>query len=245
MRLDTSNINFSYKDIERNIILPKDMSSDLAHLIGIQIGDGYLKKEYRGKKGFSYVAKYSGNMLTEYNWYVTYLRPLIKQLFNLDVNVRESTKNTVEISIRSKAIFSFLNQVCCIGQSPKRSIHIPRIIMENDIEIKRAFLRGLSDTDFSLTFKKRTRCNDYPVLYHMTCDQSLHKDMRKLLFNLGFNNTGGYRISKRYTVYHDSYYLQISGRQMLAKWMKEIKPTSHNFLRRYDQWKKREALTSL
>jgi len=240
MKLDISEIEFSHVDIKRNITLPNHMSADLAHLIGIQIGDGYLKKEDRGKEGFGYKAIYSGNMLTEYNWYVTYLRPLIKQLFNLDTNVKESTKNTVEIRIGSKAIFSFLNQVCGIGQSPKRNIHIPTVIMDNDLEIKRAFLRGLSDTDFSLTFKKRTRCNDYPVLYHMTCDQILHDDIRRLLFSLGFNNTGGYRISKRYTDYHDSYYVQISGRKMLAKWMDEIKPSSHNFLRRYNQWKKQE-----
>jgi len=67
---------------------------------------------------------------------------------------------------------------------------------------------------------------------------SLHNDVKNLLIDLGFRIVYNYRNRLRYDKTHDSYYVQISGRNQLEKWMKEIGFSSQNHITRYLVWKK-------
>jgi intein/homing endonuclease len=155
MEFDLSEIEMSRTDKKLNIRIPRYLNSDLAYLMGIQIGDGYLKKTLRTNlHSTGYTISYDGHHINDKEWYDFVLKNLIKQLFNKDTNAWITTRGTVRINFRSKAIFTFLNKICRISQSPKTNIHIPDIIFSADDGVKRAFLRGLADTDFSLTFKK-------------------------------------------------------------------------------------------
>ena len=232
-----SNVIFSNNDLRLNIKLPKNLDSDLAYLLGIQIGDGYLKK-YKRKTAIEYLISYDGHYINEKEWYDLVLKVLIKKLFNKDVPTRITTTGTVNISFRSKAVFTFLHTICKISVSPKKNIRIPDYIFSSSKRIKRSFLRGLADTDFSLTFKPRTRTTNYPVIYFQTYSHSLYKDTRTLLRNLGFRVVAHYRKSFRYDKVHDAYYIQISGRDQLDKWMKEVSFSSFNHITRYLLWKK-------
>ncbi len=236
MKFDLSTVRFSKNDIKYHLKVPKELDSDLAYLLGIQVGDGYLKKQQRGTT-IDYSISYDGHKINDTEWYLLVLKKLIKNLFNKDVQVFSTDTGTVRIMFRSKLIFTFLNKVCHISESPKTNIRIPDFIFNSDQRIKSSFLRGLADTDFSLTFKKRQKKHHYPVIYFQTNSESLHRDTKELLLSLGFNVTGGYRISKRYAFSYDSYYIQISGRYQLEKWIKEIGFTSFNHLTRYDVWK--------
>jgi intein/homing endonuclease len=239
MKFDLSNVSFSRNDVNWNIKLPKKLNPDLAYLIGVQIGDGCLRKGSRKQnKSVEYSMGYDGHHINDREWYELILKNLIKKLFNKDVKLRSSNKGTVTIRFRSKAIFTFLNKVCNISESPKTNIKIPNIIFNSDEEIKRAFLRGLADTDFSLTFKRREKKAYYPVIDFQTNSKSLHKDTKKLVQGLGFRAVAHYRKSVRYEKVHDSYYIQISGRDQLKKWMEEVNPASFNHITRYLLWKK-------
>ncbi|MFH0868149.1 MAG: hypothetical protein V1831_02465, partial [Candidatus Woesearchaeota archaeon] len=175
MEFDLSIVNFSYNDRKFNIKLPEFLDAKLAYLLGIQIGDGFLKKVVRGSS-IDYCIMYKGHSINEIQWYNSNIKCLLKDLFNKEVNVLDSNRGTVQIRFRSKAVFTFLNQVCGISESPKTDIRIPMIIMNSDLENKRAFLRGLADTDFSLTFKKRVKKDYYPVIYFQTYSKLLYED---------------------------------------------------------------------
>lgn len=236
MKLNLSNLDFSKNDLKLNIKVPRYLDNKLAYLLGVQIGDGYLKKIVREGR-VDYLISYDGHLINEFDWYNYMLKELIKDLFNKDVQVRKVTRGTVKIYFRSKAIFMFLHKVCAISQSPKNNIVVPRIILDSSREIKRSFLRGLADTDFSLTFKNRKNLS-YPVIYFQTNSKSLHKSIANLLKELGFKIHCGYRKNKRYDKYYDSCYINISGRDQLDKWLKEIGFESSNHMTRYQVWKK-------
>jgi hypothetical protein len=76
------------------------------------------------------------------------------------------------------------------------------------------------------------------VIFFQTNSVSLHADTKRLLRSLGFRIVGNYRKNMRYDVGYDSYYIQISGRDQLQKWMREVGFTSFNHLTRYQLWKK-------
>jgi len=237
MKFDLSNVEFSFNDVKFDIRIPKNLDCKLSYLLGVQVGDGYIKKTSRGRKT-DYTICYHGNKINDKTWYNYKLKKIIKELFNKNVNVNMTNKGSIGIIFRSKAIFYFINKICGVSESPKTHIRIPSMIFKSDINIKRAFLRGLADTDFSLTFKKRVKTDFYPVINFQTNSKSLHEDTTKLLINLGFRIVYNYRKSHRYDKTYDAYYIQISGRNQLKKWMKEIGFMSPNHITRYLVWKK-------
>jgi len=236
MKLDIAKIEFSNNDLKYKIKLPKFLDDRLAYLLGVQVGDGYLRKQVRGTTT-DYLICYDGHIINEFEWYEDILKKLIKGLFNKDVKIVKTNKGTVKSYLRSKAILSFLNQVCGVSYSPKNNIKIPDIITISNKEIKRSFLKGLADTDFSFTFKKRKNY-DYPVIYFQTYSKSLYESTRLLLEELGFKVHGAYRKSYRYDKVFDSYYLTISGRSQFGKWVNEIGFGSLNHITKFKIWKK-------
>lgn len=231
-----SSLIFSRNDLREGIKVPTTLTGQVAYIIGIQIGDGFLKKIVRDNK-IDYLICYDGHNVNDYELYNHVVRDLMKKLFNKEVKLRKTTKGTIKIYFRSKAIFTFLNRFCGIAQSPKNNISVPSIIKQANKNIQRAFLSGLADTDFSLVFKKRKK-EAYPVLDFQTSSRPLHESVCYLLRSLGFNIHSGFRERYRKSSLLQSYYINISGRTQLNKWMKEIGFKSTNHLTRYTLWKK-------
>lgn len=235
-KLEIEKIEFSTNDRKTQIKLPTILDEKLAYLLGVQVGDGYLKKQVYGTKT-DYFICYDGHSLNEKEWYNTVLKRLIKEIFNKEGRITKTNKGTIKLYLRSKAILLFLNKLCGISFSPKVNIDIPRIIKEANVDIKRAFLRGLADTDFSITFKKRKNI-DYPVIYYQTYSKPLYESTKELLKELGFKVSGDYRKSRRYDKIFDSYYITISGRSQFTKWLDEIGFHSFNHITKYQLWNK-------
>ena len=78
----------------------------------------------------------------------------------------------------------------------------------------------------------------YPVIDFQTYSKTLHEDTKELLKELRFRIVYNHRKSHRYVKKYDSYYIQISGRNQLNKWMKEVGFNSSNHTTRYLVWKK-------
>ncbi|NQV91711.1 hypothetical protein HQ489_04520 [Candidatus Woesearchaeota archaeon] len=176
-KLDLSKVEYSHNDKRLGIKVPEFLTEELAYFLGFHVGDGYMKLKVRKNK-WDYHMLYGGHQINEYQWYLEFIKPLIKRLFNKEVKLTRCSKNTVIIEIRSKAILTFLHNSCDIPFSPKLNIKIPSPVLNSKIEIKRAFLRGIADTDFSLVFKKGGK---YPVINHTTNSKSLHVSLSKLL----------------------------------------------------------------
>ncbi len=238
MKFDLKKVQWSKNDIKWGIKVPEDLTEELAYFLGFHVGDGYMKIKRRATT-VDYAIHYDGHQINEKKWYHEYLKPFIKELFNKDVYVAESTRGTVRIVFRSKAIVTFLNRCCDLGFSPKYNVDIPKIIKEAAEKFQASFLKGLADTDFSLSFTKNGK---YPRIEHTTCSRSLHESLLVLLRNVGFQPYHIIRETQRNGIPHTIHIIQISGKAALNKWMKNVGFESYNVLTRYLVWKETGSL---
>ena len=168
MEFDLSKIEMSPSDIRRRIRLPKQMTVELAEFIGIIIGDGNLSYRVCSQNGYKIRKsdiRIAGNV--NEGEYLSYVIELFENLFNITMYYREDKRSkAVSLTAHSMGILHFLNIICRIPLNRKvDNVNIPAMIMKSSLEIKYAFLRGLADTDFSVTFKNRTaKGHTYPVI---------------------------------------------------------------------------------
>jgi len=235
--LDPSKVEFSKHDLVRKITLPKELTLELAYLLGFQMGDGYLKA-IRRDSTVDYLICYDGHKVNEWQFYDEYLRPLLKRLFNVNVKLVEGNR-TVRIYFRSKAVLTFLNLTCGVPLSPKKEMKIPKIILQSNQDMKAAFLRGLADTDFSLVFKKNGK---YPVIDHGTNDSTFHASIKQLLSELGFTFYSKNFETLRNNTKCITYRININGKKNLNRWMSIVGFLSNNTLTRFYVWKEKGYL---
>ncbi|MFQ5722382.1 MAG: hypothetical protein ACE5GI_07800, partial [Candidatus Aminicenantales bacterium] len=238
VRLNLSGVEFSKNDKKRNIILPYRMNEDLAEDIGIQIGDGCL---HLGKKDFAILC--SGNYSEDFLYFHNFLIPLKKRLFkNVVLNLRKhKNQNTYELKIGSKAIFTFYRKVIGLPAGYKNGIKIPELLFDKESWIK-ACIRGIFDTDFCLTFKrKRKPYHRYPVI--LTCLKSkvLVKQLEMILKQLGLKPHVEYdfpAFDKRFGKNYTKNFLYLNGKKNLEKWWTIIGSNNPRLITRFQIWKR-------
>jgi intein/homing endonuclease len=239
---DISEIPFSRQDRLRNIILPTFLSEQLAEEIGIHIGDGFMNIYNYSNRG-NYWIKYTGNYVEEEGYLKNHLQNLLKFLYNFSGSAIKSNKdNSINITVRSKAIVSFKNKILSLPLGNKSSISVPEIILKSNKRLLASFMRGIADTDFSLSFKKKYRENHYYPVMHLGCNNRiLVEQLQEILreFNIKsdtqFNeNSYDKRTKKIYT--KQSLYL--NGKNNLLKWIETIGFNNPVHLTKFEIWKK-------
>lgn len=211
-------IPFSKRDLSRNITIPNQLNVELAELIGIIIGDGHVGK-YKTKTATHYTIEIDGN-IKEKEYYQNYINSLIEKNFNIRFNTRiREEKNSITLRLNSKAIYYFLSEIFKIPQR-KNKIKIPKIILKSNKKIKKAFIRGVADTDFSFTIKKST----YPVIQGASKSEELIIQISDLLNELNIkNNTQKEKTPKNKSgKSFISYRIYINGHERTNKFIKEI-----------------------
>ena len=187
MKLDISKVEFSKKDIKNNITIPHYLTSEIAYLIGIHIGDGSMNIY----KNVDYLITYTGHLIDEKEFHENTIAKLFKELFNKETKItydKRRKHSCLRTYFRSKAILTFFNKTIGLPLGTKENCNIPKIIENSNIKIKKAFLKGLADTEFCLTFKKRYRQKHYyPAITFGTQSKSLQKSIIILLKELDFN----------------------------------------------------------
>ena len=245
MKLDISKIEFSKCDLEREVNLPHYLTKELAEFIGIMIGDGhlalYVGKIRGGKKRYDSTIKISGGKNEEP--YLRLITDVFYKLFNLRM-IWEPDKrsNAVMLVANSKSILQFLNKCCGVPTGRKSGIVcIPELIKTAGVDIKRAFLRGLADTDFSLSFQNKNKTgHKYPVLRASFKSKKLVQDLEPMFHELGFKHSTYYdelRHDKRFADYfmHNIY---LYGCNNLIKWRAEIGFSNAKYARKLNKWDK-------
>jgi peptide subunit release factor 1 (eRF1)/intein/homing endonuclease len=125
---------------ETNLILPNELNSELAQLIGYYLGDGCFEKEricfFEAEK--QVIKKYE---------------KITKKLFKAKTHLRfRETKNYFELRVNGKAIVRFiLNEFPEIKKA--RTSSIPLKIMKSENKIVSAFLKGLFDAEGYITLR--------------------------------------------------------------------------------------------
>lgn len=224
LNLDISKVNYSKHDKEKGMILPNKITPKLAEEVGMQFGDGFLSA-----KKYDYRLK--GNPYNEREYYIKYIKPLFKKLYNMEVNLRDFDRS-FGFEIYSKALWEFKTKVLGIKTSPKYDIRFPEVLKVNDKNILAAFIRGLFDTDGCISFKTKYGYNKYyPSIELSLASKELIKDVVKLLDMLGFNPS--VRFDKKYGR------ISVNGIGALKRYEKIIGWSSPKNLNKVNDWKKR------
>jgi len=205
---DVSSIKLSKYDKEKNLKLPNKLTPELAEEIGMNIGDGFLsnkKKEYRLK----------GNK-NERDYYDGFIKDLYKKLFNLDLNLKEY-ETTYGFELYSEAFWSFKNKILGIPAGRKNSINLPDIIKVSDRDILTSFIRGLFDTDGSISFTRNydNYINYYPTISLTLKSKDLMFGIAEILTMLGLE-------PKIYPAAFDCWRIDLNGYNRLAKYSRLI-----------------------
>ena len=155
-------IKLSPKDKIKGLVIPKEISEDLAYFCGVLAGDGNI--DIRIHK-HDYTIKCVGNPKDEKEFYNEVLYNLIYNLFNIKINSKLRDKNTTYgFTIHSKALVLYLTEFIGLPKGRKyNKLKIPKLF-KKDIKLTRSFIQGVVDTDFGLSFKKINHNKIYPVL---------------------------------------------------------------------------------
>lgn len=134
----------SYKS--KNVIsLPKEITSDLAYLIGAILGDGYIGPPLKRKRGGYYCCI----RITCKIEYGKILSKIIYDIFRYTPKLRFYRKKPLvcDVAINSIAIYRFITRVISIPYGAKAGkMPFVEAVCESK-ELYRNFLAGLIDTD--------------------------------------------------------------------------------------------------
>ena len=222
LNLDNSKVNYSLIDKKKDIILPNKITPELAEEIGIHSGDGFLSA-----KRYDYRLK--GNQYDEKEYYLNYIKPLFKKLYNLDINLKDF-KTSFGFEITSKALWEFKTKIIGIKSGNKEYITLPEVLKVNNLQILASFIRGLFDTDGSLYFKTGYGLEKYyPTIKLELFSKKLILEVGEILKMLGFNPN----------VYTRENYgiISLNGIGVLKKWEKMIGWSSQKNLNKLNNWK--------
>lgn len=236
-----SRIKLSKKDKIKGLILPNNLSPNLAYLCGVMIGDGSI---YCREAKNDYVINCVGNPQDEKRFYTDVLGPCFKRVFGFLPNIKEQDSGiTFGFRIYSKALFEYFTKVMGLPSGKKySSLKIPDALKIDNVFLINC-IKGIIDTDGSIAFKKKYRTKPYyPVISLSSKSKSLIKDVAKELKKYGFKIVETYdyklidnRIKNGFTVINR---IELNGKDNLKRWLSIIGFSSPKHLAKIEKyWK--------
>ena len=247
IKLDVSNIRFSKTDIRKGLKFPDTLSEDLAYLCGVLSGDGCIS--INPKKG-NYAISLYGNPKSDIEFYDYMIFPLFKNLFGIEVRPRLVDHKTVYmIPIVSKALVEFFINVFDFPVGKKYDkLKFPTIIKSSQRCII-SFIRGLADTDFCISLKKRNEeYGHYPVIACVSKSRILIEELSKEFAKLGligYESLDYKWFDKRFHKELTISRIELVGHKRLLKWMNTIGFWNPKHISKFEMWAKRNPKYSL
>lgn len=162
-------------------------------------------------------------------------------MFNIKPLFREYG-NWFNVRIFSRAIFTFFTRTINIPSGKKAKIVVIPSLFFNNSQFLLSLIRGIGDTDFSLTFKRKNKkVNYYPVIKLDSASKTLVEQLSGILSSFGFNIYAAFdrRIfDKRTGKFYTKSQLYLSGNKNLELWMRLISFSNPKNLTKYLVWKK-------
>ena len=211
-----------------------EINEDLAYLCGILVGDGHIGIR---KKKYEYLVNCGGNPKDEKEFYNKIVAPLFKKLFNIVVSPKlMSTNRIYGVNIWSKNLVTFFLDDVGLTKSPKSNLRIPKIFYR-DTRLLFAFIRGLSDTDFSFKLRK----GYYPIITGCSKSRTLMEDVSKILEENGFKTAKTFdykvndpRLRKGYSI---KSLIDLNGHKNFSKWVELIGTNQPKNLKKIQIWR--------
>ena len=220
----------------KRINIPKK-DEKLAEFLGVCFGDGCICID---RKTHTYSLFITGHLIDDELYIKNYLYQNIKLLFYIEPKIVNQKGNTLLLYVRSKELVEFLNRIGMqVGK--KNNLKIPNWI-KYDANFMKAFLRGFTDTDGSLTFKKRYRkIHYYPTISISSINKNLIETARIFLNKNGFKSSKIVKTFDKidgYSKTYPHYRLFLYGEDNLEKWISLIGFTNMKHKSKYLVWKK-------
>ena len=241
MNLNNDGVEFSKKDLSKNINLPNYLTPELAEIVGIILGDGHLEYNKKYSNNVIYLVQVSGSSSEDIEYYKNEINPLFYKLFNTKFNIFFRRNDELDVRLYSKAITTFIKN---LGVKSGRKVDnngIPDIILNSNDEIKKSFLRGVFDTEGSITFKKDYfKKHSKPIISLAMKSADFVLQLRRLLEELDFvpifykeeylDNRSG-KITVRYRI-------ELAGKKNLKKYLEIIGFRNPRHLTKIAIWEK-------
>ena len=197
---------------------PKN-SGKLAEFMGIMFGDGHLSR---------YQATVTTNSETDIN-HAKYVQRLSYELFNVSSTLNfKKDRRAVDITTSSINLVKWINSKGMpIGNKLKNGLNIPNWILKNK-SFKKAFLRGLFDTDGCIYVDKHKIKG---ILYQnygwviTSYSKELRSGVLKILEEIGFHPTN---TEKQHSVY-------LRKKVDIKKYFEVIGTNNEKHLKRYNK----------
>ncbi len=230
MKFDNRLITFNKPDLEKHLCLPKVFTPKLAEEIGLHIGDGSMNYYGLKSKGFYQLR---GHITDDKPHYYSRIRKIYKDLFNLDINLREmQSTGVVGFQIWSDALVQFKHKSLGLILGKKKEISIPSTILKSQ-ELSMAFLRGFFDTDGCL-YMYRLYGKLYPRIEMATISGHLMQQISDILTNLNYRH--GLYVQKRAKYgWNDLHTIHIRGVNLTKRWFEEIQPQNPKHQAKYEK----------
>lgn len=211
---DKSKLRFVEADFTPKEPIFPPMSADLAEFLGILYGDGCLVSH-------NYGIDISGDKVSDFSYHQTRVSPLFSKLFGISARFQYQ-ENCIHTRLYSKKLHEFLSSEFSfpIGEKKGR-MRVPEQIYR-DAEYKRAFLRGLFDTDGGINYH---HFKSSQLQY--TCHDPLFlKEIFDLFKSLDFN----IRFAKDEVKMFD--------RKEISRFFNEIRPANPKHVYKYQEFLK-------
>lgn len=207
-----------------------NITKNLAYETGVHIGDGNLYS-----KGRTHKITYSGNLENEEIYYIEVLQPILEEVYQIKPAViRNENKNVILLVLNSKQVAEFKINTLNLPNGKKTHILIPKIIKQNP-ELLIECIKGIGDTDFSLSFKKnRKGIYNEPRIELFSSSTELVNELNESLLSLNFTVTKEQKIRRGFLENR----LRIYGKRNLELWMQKISFLNPYRLAKYKVWKK-------
>lgn len=200
----------------KDIQVPKK-SEKLAEFFGIIFGDGHLSE---------YQVSISTNSMTD-SEHALFAQKLIKELFGVEASFKiKKNENVINVVASSKKLVRFLNKNGMpIGNKIENNLAVPSWVKRKDL-YKKAFLRGLFDTDGCVyldVHKIKNKIYKHLGLTITSYADNLILDVINLLESFGFTPTN--------QVTQKSVYLR--RQKEIVRYFREIKTSNPKHYNRY------------
>jgi len=220
----------------------KEMTPDLAEICGIHAGDGYL----RCRNGNNFELDISGNV-DEKEYYDNHVVPLFERTLEIKLNPRFFyPRNTYGFLICRRKVCEFIHSIGFPYGKKTLTVEVPKQILESrNLDVTYRFLRGVFDTDGTVSFKKRggsgykeifKKRHTYPTIKLSVCSKNLRDGVGLLLMKTGFQFA--FSQVRKNLKENESFIIELEGDQNLILWMQNIgfkNPVKEN---RFLIWKK-------
>jgi stage V sporulation protein R len=192
-----SNVRHCLKDIK----FPRVMTTDLAELMGIIIGDGSVVAKGTSKNSITVCVG------LKHVSYANYVSNLFFKCFGEKAKIYKKPSCFL-VTFSSKLVLDFLDSIGLTKGSNFSNKKIPHSVWQSSFEFRAAFIKGLYDTDGSVTNS----------ISYSSKSKNLIDDIQLMLSEMGIYSSAKHVKN----AHNDIYSLTIKGRPFIKKFAKRI-----------------------